>query len=134
MQGWEHCCPGFSHGPGWQIVIHLCRPQDMGLLHDKPHEISLTWHGTAFRNSCLPWHHLWVRTVQGGQVISLWQLCNTSCPQECWREQGLSHTGLRVPHGTGGYITEDPHSQYNSSKLLRQQGWHLPILKYIILL
>lgn len=127
VQGCKHCCPGFSQSPAWHIAMHLCRPHISGLLHGRPHEISFTWHGTAFLSSCLPWHHLCVNTLQGGHVGSLWQLCSISWSHECCREHGRLQAGLLVPHGTGGKIISAPHSQYNSSKLLCQQGKHLPI-------
>lgn len=64
--------------------------------------------------------------MHGGQLESLWQVWSAGCSQSCSLEHGREHGGGLVPQGTGGYKTSVPHSQYNSSKLVLQQGWQCP--------
>lgn len=76
--------------------------------------------------SWFPWHHRFVKAVQGGQRSSLWHWCITGWPQGCARVHVFSQWGGFTPQATGGIITLSPQKQDNSSKLTLGQVLQLP--------
>lgn len=47
--GWLQDFPFLEQGSLWHGWMHLCVLHGNGLLHGKPHENSLMWHGIVFR-------------------------------------------------------------------------------------
>lgn len=76
--------------------------------------------------SWCPKHQRLHSTVHGGQA-PVWQVWLTSWPQSLGLEHGLLHGSGLVPQEMGGYNTLEPHSQYNSSKLVSRHGGHRPL-------
>lgn len=57
----------------WQDWRHLWTTHGSSFPQGIPHDISVMWQGMLDRSSWWPRHHFRVRTVHGGQVLSLWQ-------------------------------------------------------------